>query len=94
MKVSTHAGRTCGQSVSMTTRAFHLKKFSRKPINKAVRLEKKLGVKGFEDIPQDEVKKVIDDHSEPLIDEDLLELTKSASEEEREATDPEQEEEE
>lgn len=27
-KPSTHAGRSCGQSVSMTTRAFHLKKFS------------------------------------------------------------------
>lgn len=50
-----------------------------------------LGGEGFYDIMQDEVNNFIDAHSEPLADEDLLELIKSASKEEEEVPDPEEE---
>ncbi|CAI9734415.1 Hypothetical predicted protein [Octopus vulgaris] len=58
-------------------------------VNNAAKLAKVLGGECFDDIPQDEVNNLIDAHSETLTDEDLLELTKSASE----APDPEEEEE-
>ncbi|XP_064080590.1 tigger transposable element-derived protein 1-like [Macrobrachium nipponense] len=49
-------------------------------VNKAVRLTKLLGGEGFDDCSEEEVT-LIDAHSDPLTDDDLLELTKSASEE-------------
>lgn len=51
-----------------------------------VKLAKLLGVKGFDGIMQNEVNNLIDAHSEPLTEEDLLKL-KSVDEEEEEVTD-------
>lgn len=75
-------------------KGFSPEEIQQEAVNNVVSLAKKLGGEGFEDITQDEVNNLIDAHSEPLTDEDLMELTKSASEEEKEATDREQEEEE
>lgn len=69
------------------------KEIQQEAVNKGLRLAKKLCGEGFEDITQDEVNKLINANFEPLIDEDLVELMKFASEEEWESTDPEQEEE-
>lgn len=74
-------------------KGFSPEKIQHMAVNKAVRLAKILGSKGFDDILQDDVNKLIDTHSEPLMYEDLLELVKSVSKKELEATDPEQEEE-
>lgn len=66
---------------------FSLKEIQHEAVDKAMRLAKILGGKGFDDITQDEVNNLINAHSEPLVCKDLLELTKSASEEEEEAGD-------
>ncbi|XP_066953403.1 tigger transposable element-derived protein 1-like [Macrobrachium rosenbergii] len=54
-------------------------------VNKAVELAKLLGGEGFTDCTEEEVNTLIDAHSDPLTDDDLLELTESASEEEEES---------
>ena len=51
-------------------------------VDKAVKLARLLGGKGFSDMTSDDVNDLIDCHSQPLTDEDLMEMTKSASEEE------------
>ena len=53
-------------------------------VDKAVRLAQLLEGDGFTDMTHEEVNELIDAHSQPLTDEDLTELTKSASEEEEE----------
>ncbi|CAI9715870.1 Hypothetical predicted protein [Octopus vulgaris] len=75
-------------------KGFSPEDFQHETVNNAVKLAKVLGGEGFDDITQDEVNNLIDGHSETLTDEDLLELTKSASEEEEKAPDPEKEEDE
>uniref|UniRef100_A0A3Q3KF68 DDE-1 domain-containing protein n=1 Tax=Monopterus albus TaxID=43700 RepID=A0A3Q3KF68_MONAL len=61
-------------------------------VEKAVRLAKLLGGEGFNDMTSDDVNDLIETHSDPLTDEDLTELTKSASEDEDdEHDDPEEE---
>ncbi|XP_066952341.1 tigger transposable element-derived protein 1-like [Macrobrachium rosenbergii] len=54
-------------------------------VNKAVKLAKLLAGEGFTDCTEEEVNTLIDVHCDPLTDDDLLELTKSASEEEEES---------
>ena len=62
-------------------------------VDSAVRLARMVNTEGFVDMTTEEVNTLIDCHSEPLTDEDLVEMTKSASEEEEEvATDEEEEE--
>ncbi|XP_064089285.1 tigger transposable element-derived protein 1-like [Macrobrachium nipponense] len=51
-------------------------------INKAVQLARTLGGEGFDDITEGEIGSLIDDNSDPVTDQDLEELKKSASEEE------------
>ncbi|XP_048839235.1 tigger transposable element-derived protein 1-like [Brienomyrus brachyistius] len=51
-------------------------------VSKTVILARLVGGEGFEDCTEEEVDKLIDAHSDPLTDDDLLELTKAASEEE------------
>ncbi|XP_060768610.1 tigger transposable element-derived protein 1-like [Neoarius graeffei] len=51
-------------------------------INRAVILAQHLGGEGFDDITEEEVGTLIDAHGDPLTDQDLEELTKSASEDE------------
>ncbi|KAI5100977.1 hypothetical protein C0J45_9963 [Silurus meridionalis] len=63
-------------------------------VEKAVKLAKILGGEGFDDMTTEDVNFLIDAHSDPLTDEDLAELMKSAGEEEEEQGDPSQEEEE
>jgi hypothetical protein len=53
-------------------------------VNEALKLAKILGGDGFDDMTPDDVNDLIDAHSQPLTDEDLEEMTKSASEEEEE----------
>lgn len=50
--------------------------------NNAMKFAKIPGGEGFDDITQNEVNNIIDTHSETATDEDLLELTQSANEEE------------
>lgn len=50
-------------------------------VDKAVRLAKILGGEGFSDMTAEDVNELLDVHGQPLTDEDLEELTKSASEE-------------
>ncbi|CAI9726601.1 Hypothetical predicted protein [Octopus vulgaris] len=54
-----------------------------------LKLAKVLGGERFEDITQDEVNDLIDAHSETRTDEDLLELMRYASEDEKEVPVPE-----
>ncbi|XP_028664099.1 tigger transposable element-derived protein 1-like [Erpetoichthys calabaricus] len=51
-------------------------------VDKAVTLAKLLGGEGFNDMTSDDINELLDAHSELLSDEDLAEMTKSASEEE------------
>ncbi|XP_064117605.1 tigger transposable element-derived protein 1-like [Macrobrachium nipponense] len=51
-------------------------------INEAVQLVKILGDEGFDDITEEEVGTLIDVHADPVTDQDLKKLTKSAREEE------------
>ncbi|XP_064111282.1 tigger transposable element-derived protein 1-like [Macrobrachium nipponense] len=51
-------------------------------VEKAVRLAHIIRDEGFVDMTEEDINGLIDAHSDPLIDEDLLEMTKSASEEE------------
>uniref|UniRef100_UPI00358E5639 tigger transposable element-derived protein 1-like n=1 Tax=Myxine glutinosa TaxID=7769 RepID=UPI00358E5639 len=53
-------------------------------VDKAVKLAKLLGGDGFNNMTHEDVNELIDAHSQPLTDEDLTEMTKSASEEEEE----------
>ena len=53
-------------------------------VGKAARLMRLLGGEGFDDVTEEEVDNLISAHSNPLTDDDLAELTKSASEEEEE----------
>lgn len=63
-------------------------------VNKSVKLAKLIGGEGFDDITYKEFNDLINAHSQPLTDEDLAELTKSASKEETEGQEePSQEEE-
>ncbi|XP_013360806.1 PREDICTED: tigger transposable element-derived protein 1-like isoform X2 [Chinchilla lanigera] len=59
----------------------------RSAVAKTVKLAKLLGGDGFSDVTPDNVYDLIDVHSQPLTDEDLTEMTKSASEEEDEEQD-------
>ncbi|KAM9364931.1 tigger transposable element-derived protein 1-like [Pholidichthys leucotaenia] len=54
-------------------------------IDKAVRLARLVATEGFSDMTTEDVNTLIECHSEPLTDEDLIEMTRSASEEEEEA---------
>ena len=54
-------------------------------VDKAVRLARLVGTEGFSDMTADEVNNLIECHSNPLTDEDLEEMTRSASEEEEES---------
>ncbi|XP_061433688.1 uncharacterized protein LOC133359240 isoform X2 [Lethenteron reissneri] len=53
-------------------------------VEKAVRLARIIRDEGFVDMTEEDVNGLIDAHSDPLTDEDLLEMMKSASEEESE----------
>ncbi|KAM9332718.1 tigger transposable element-derived protein 1-like [Pholidichthys leucotaenia] len=54
-------------------------------VDKAVRLARLVATEGFSDMTTEDVNTLIECHSEPLTDEDLIEMTRSASEEEEEA---------
>ncbi|KAM9385675.1 tigger transposable element-derived protein 1-like [Pholidichthys leucotaenia] len=56
-------------------------------VHKAVRLARLVATEGFSDMTTEDVNTLIECHSEPLTDEDLVEMTRSASEEEEEAAD-------
>ncbi|XP_064090765.1 tigger transposable element-derived protein 1-like [Macrobrachium nipponense] len=56
-------------------------------VNKAVRLAWLVANEGISDMTAEDVNSLIECHSEPLTDEDLVEMTRSASEEEEEAAD-------
>uniref|UniRef100_A0A183J7L3 Skp1 domain-containing protein n=1 Tax=Soboliphyme baturini TaxID=241478 RepID=A0A183J7L3_9BILA len=76
-----------GQMLSIQEVAQDYKSFSPDEVhhfvlNKAMKLSKLLGGDGFDDITPEEVNDLIDAHSQPLTDEDLTEMTRSASEEE------------
>lgn len=53
-------------------------------VDKAVKLGETLGGESFSDMTTEDVNDLIDVHAQPLIDEDLEELTKSGSKEEEE----------
>jgi len=53
-------------------------------VDKAVKLAKLLGGDDFNNMTHEDVNELIDAHSQPLTDEDLTDMTKSASEEEEE----------
>ena len=57
-------------------------------IDEAVKLAKLLGGDGFSDMTTEDVNNLIDAHSKPLTDDDLTEMTKSASEEEEDPDNP------
>ena len=57
-------------------------KIQHNAVNRSVELAKSIGGEGFDDITYEDINDLIDAHSQPLTDEDLTELTKSASEEE------------
>ena len=52
--------------------------------DRAVRLARLVATEGFSDMTTEEVNTLIDCHSNPLTDENLQEMTRSASEEEKE----------
>lgn len=52
-------------------------------VDKAVKLAKLLGRDGFTDMTSEDINNLIEAHSDPLTEEDLTEMTKSASEEEQ-----------
>ncbi|XP_064103355.1 tigger transposable element-derived protein 1-like [Macrobrachium nipponense] len=54
-------------------------------VDKAVRLAQLVANEGFSDMTAEDLNSLIDCHSEPLTNEDLVEMTRSASEEEEEA---------
>ena len=54
-------------------------------INRALILARQLGGEGFEDCTEEDLDTLIDTHGDPLTDQDLEELTKSASEDEGDA---------
>ena len=56
-------------------------------VHKAVRLARLVATEGFSDMTSEEVNTLIECHSNPLTDEDLVEMTKSASEEEEDVAD-------
>ncbi|XP_070614248.1 tigger transposable element-derived protein 1-like [Erythrolamprus reginae] len=68
-------------------RGFSAEEIQHSAINKAVVLAKALEGEGFTDMTAQDVNDLLDTHAQPLSDEDLLELTKSASEEEEEDND-------
>ena len=53
-------------------------------VDKAVRLARLVATEGFSDMTTEDVNTLIECHSEPLTDEDLVERTRSVSEEEEE----------
>ncbi|XP_054648760.1 tigger transposable element-derived protein 1-like [Dunckerocampus dactyliophorus] len=57
---------------------------SNSAVVKAVRLARMLGGEGFADMTRNDVDKLLETHLDPLTDEDLVEMAKSASEEEDE----------
>ncbi|XP_072255075.1 tigger transposable element-derived protein 1-like [Pyxicephalus adspersus] len=59
-------------------------------VEKAVRLAHIIRNEGFVDMMEEDIGALIDCHSDPLTDEDLLEMTKSASEEENKEEDEEE----
>ena len=63
-------------------------------VDRAVRLARLVATEGFSDMTSEDVNSLIECHSTPPTDEDLVDLTKSASEEEEEAADNGDEEEE
>ena len=77
------------QSV-ITANLMHQRNPNHAAVDKAVRLAQLLEGDGF---THEEVNELIDAHSQPLTDEDLTELTKSASEEEEEEGEEEEKEE-
>ena len=60
-------------------------------VNKAVMLAKVLGGDGFDDITEDEVEELIEEHGNSLSDQDLEELTRSGTEDECDEDDEEAE---
>ena len=54
-------------------------------VDKAVKLARLVSTEGFSDMTAEDVNTLIDAHENPLTDEDLEEMTRSASEEEVEA---------
>lgn len=77
----------------MTTKSFSPDEIHHDAVNKSV-LAQLIGGDGFDDVTHEEFSEFIDTHSQPLMDEDLAELTKSAEEEETEdQEDPSQEDE-
>ncbi|XP_064104045.1 tigger transposable element-derived protein 1-like [Macrobrachium nipponense] len=56
-------------------------------VDKAVRLARLVANEGFTDMTAEDINSLIDCHSEPLTNEDLVEMIRSASEEEEEAAD-------
>ncbi|XP_068250196.1 tigger transposable element-derived protein 1-like [Palaemon carinicauda] len=56
-------------------------------VDKAVRLARLVANEGFSDTPTEDVNLLVECHLEPLTDEDLVEMTRSASKEEEEAAD-------
>ncbi|XP_039610973.1 tigger transposable element-derived protein 1-like [Polypterus senegalus] len=65
-------------------KGFSAEEIHHSAVDQAVRLAKLLGVEGFDDMTFDDVNELLDAHFKPLSDEDLAEMTKSASEEEQE----------
>lgn len=61
-------------------------------VDKVVRLARLLATEGFSDMTSEDVNRLIECHSEPLTDEDLVGMTTSASEEEEERAEEEDEE--
>lgn len=64
--------------------AFSPDEIHHEAVDKAVKLAKILGGEGFDDVTADELNDLIDAHSAPLTDDDLMDLTKSPSAEEEE----------
>ncbi|VDP13554.1 unnamed protein product [Soboliphyme baturini] len=60
-------------------------------VNEAVKLAKLPGGDGFDDINPEDINDLINAHSQPLTDEDLMGMTKSASEEEEQGIEEEDE---
>ncbi|XP_064116376.1 tigger transposable element-derived protein 1-like [Macrobrachium nipponense] len=56
-------------------------------VDKAVSLARLVANEGFSDMTAEDINSLIECHSEPLVNEDLVEMTRSASEEEEEAAD-------
>ncbi|XP_062844657.1 tigger transposable element-derived protein 1-like [Trichomycterus rosablanca] len=73
-------------------KGFSAEEIHHSAVDKAVRLAKLLGGEGFDDMTFDDINELLNAHSEPLSEEDLADMTKSASEEEKKQEDPAQEE--